>query len=59
MKGMTDRYKSRKATPWDGKENITPSQSFISKQYKEHYMQRHPRLEETGEVELRNLKGTS
>lgn len=54
MKGATDRYKSRKATPWDGKENITPSQSFISKQYKEHYMQRHPRLEETGEVELIN-----
>ena len=54
MEGTTDRYKSRKATPWDGKENIPPSQRFISKQYKEHYMQRHPRLEETGEVELIN-----
>ena len=54
MKDRSNRYRSRKITPWDGEESLTPSQRFISRQYKEHYMQRHPRLEETGEVELIN-----
>ena len=50
----SERNKSRRKTPWDGKGELTPSQEFISKQYEEHYMQRHPKLEETGEVELIN-----
>lgn len=49
-----DRNKSRRKTPWDGFNELTPTQEFISKQYEDHYMQRHPRLEETGEVELIN-----
>ena len=53
-KRTTDRNKSRRKTPWDDLSNLTPMQDFISKQYKEHYMQRHPKLEETGEVDLIN-----
>ena len=45
-----DRNKSRRKTPWDNHSELTPTQEFISKQYEEHYMQRHPKLGETGEV---------
>ena len=54
MKRTSDRYKSRLKTPWDSEDELTASQSFISRHYKEHYMQRHPKLEATGEVELIN-----
>ena len=54
MKSVPDRYKSRRITPWDEEATLTPSQSFISAHYKEHYEQRHPKLSETGEVELIN-----
>ena len=54
MKHTSDRYKSRLITPWDDEPELTPSQAFIAHHYKEHYMQRHPRLEDTGEVELIN-----
>lgn len=50
----TDRNKSRRKTPWDDLSELTPTQDFISRQYEEHYIQRHPKLEETGEVELIN-----
>lgn len=50
----TERNKSRRKTPWEGNSMLTPTQKFISRQYEEHYMQRHPRLDETGEVELIN-----
>ena len=53
-KKNTDRNKSRRKTPWDKASGLTPTQEFISKQYEEHYMQRHPKLEDTGEVELIN-----
>ena len=54
MRHQSDRYKSRQITPWDNESELTPSQAFITRHYKEHYMQRHPKLEETGEVELIN-----
>ena len=54
MKGVPERYKSRRITPWDDEAALTSSQSFISTHYKEHYEQRHPKLSETGEVELIN-----
>ena len=54
MKHQSDRYKSRRITPWDNVKEITPLQKFISHHYEEHYMQRHPHLIETGEVELIN-----
>ena len=50
----TDRSQSRRVTPWDDILETTPSQNFIQKHYREHYMQRHPKLDETGEVELIN-----
>ena len=53
-KRSSDRSKSRRKTPWDTLEELTPTQDFISKKHEEHYMQRHPRLDETGEVELIN-----
>ena len=53
-KQKNDRNKSRRKTPWDRLDELTPTQEFISTQYKEHYMQRHPKLEDTGEVELIN-----
>ena len=54
MKHTSDRYKSRLKTPWDSEDELTASQCFISRHYKEHYMQRHPNLGETGEAELIN-----
>lgn len=54
IKHNSDRYKSRRKTPWDGADKLTPTQAFITHQYEEHYMQRHPKLEDTGEVELIN-----
>lgn len=54
MKQKSERYKSRRKTPWEEKENLTPTQEFITRNYKEHYMQRHPALTETGEVEMIN-----
>lgn len=50
----SERNKSRRKTPWGEGIELTPTQAFISRQYEEHYMQRHPKLEETGEVELIN-----
>ena len=50
----SDRSKSRRITPWDNEAELTPTQAFISRHYKEHYMQRHPKLEDTGEAELIN-----
>lgn len=54
MGKKNERYASRRGTPWDGNATLTPTQAFISKNYEEHYMQRHPLLSETGEVEMIN-----
>ncbi len=54
MKKSKKQYESRRKTPWENSKELTPLQKFISDNYKEHYMQRHPQLSETGEVELIN-----
>ena len=54
MKQKSERYKSRRMTPWDDADEKTPSQEFVTKVTMEHYNQRHPELSETGEVELIN-----
>ena len=54
MKNKSDRSKSRRITPWDDEDKLTPTQEFISRHFKEHYMQRHPKLKDTGEAELIN-----
>ena len=46
--------KSRRKTPWDDTEELTPTQRFLQTHYKERYVARHPRLSETGEAELIN-----
>ena len=47
-------YESRRKTPWDEKESLTPMQEFLTRHYSEHYAERHPVLSETGESELIN-----
>lgn len=54
MKHKSERYKSRKVTPWDDNPKKTESQKFVTRVNMEHYNQRHPALSETGEVELIN-----
>lgn len=54
MKHKSERYKSRRVTPWDDQIEKTPTQEFVIKVTMEHYQQRHPQLSETGEVELIN-----
>lgn len=54
MKHKSERYKSRRGTPWEDNAELTASQQFITQVNMEHYMQRHPALEKTGEVELIN-----
>ncbi len=39
IKHNSDRYKSRRKTPWDGADKLRPTQAFISHQYEEHYIQ--------------------
>lgn len=51
---MPRRSKSRKNTPWDGLEGLTPTQEFLQMHYIAHYDQRHPKLSETGEAAMIN-----
>ena len=51
---MPRRSKSRKNTPWDGLEGLTPTQEFLQMHYIAHYDQRHPKLCETGEAAMIN-----
>ena len=46
--------KSRRKTPWDAEDDLTPTQEFLRTHYQERYMARHPKLSETGESELIN-----
>ena len=48
------RKKSRRQTPWDDKDELTPMQEFLQMHYKSRYEQRHPQIKETGEPELIN-----
>ena len=45
---------SRRKTPWDSKDDLTPTQQFLRTHYHERYIARHPNLSETGESELIN-----
>lgn len=51
---MPRRSKSRKNTPWEGLEELTPTQEFLQMHYIAHYDQRHPKLSETGEAAMIN-----
>ena len=50
----SEKHPSRRKTPWSEQERLTPMQSFLTDRYETHYQERHPKLTETGEVELIN-----
>lgn len=52
MKNRIDS--SRKKTPWDLTEELTPLQEFIKNKYIENYKSKHPRLIETNEAKILN-----
>jgi len=45
---------SRRRTPWDGNDDLTPVQQYIRTQYLARYEERHPTLKEANEAELIN-----
>ncbi|MDR3239426.1 MAG: hypothetical protein LBT44_05005 [Clostridiales bacterium] len=40
-----ERRVSRRTTPWDGDENMIPTQEFLKRYYDEHYTSRHENIE--------------
>jgi transposase-like protein len=48
------REKSRKRTPWEGKEKLTATQSFLKENYDTFYAERHRKIENSGEAEMIN-----
>jgi transposase-like protein len=48
------KSESRRITVWEGKNDLTQTQSFIKDKIEEHYAQRHPKLSDSGEAELIN-----
>jgi transposase-like protein len=46
--------KSRRKTPWDGANDLTPTQKFLQTHYQEHYAIHHPKLKDTGEASVIN-----
>ena len=48
------RNKSRKKTPWEGKEKLTPTQTFLKENYDDFYSERHRKIEDSGEAEMIN-----
>ena len=52
--GKSRNYQSRRKTPWEGRNTLTPIQHFLSERYENQYIERHPKLSETGEAKLIN-----
>ena len=52
--GKSRNHQSRRKTPWEGHDTLTPTQHFLSERYEIQYKERHPRLTETGEAALIN-----
>jgi len=48
------KQKSRKKTPWEGKEKLTPTQTFLKENYDTFYAERHRKIEDSGEAEMIN-----
>lgn len=46
--------KSRKATPWNGDNNLTETQAFLKKNYAEYYADRHRAINDSGEADMIN-----
>jgi hypothetical protein len=48
------RENSRKSTPWEGKEKLTPTQEFVKENYDTFYAERHRKISESGEADMIN-----
>ena len=48
------KFNSRKATPWDGKEELTPMEEFLKEHHHAHYDERHRNVADSGEAEMVN-----
>jgi len=48
------KRKSRKDTPWDGGDKLTETQTFLKKNYEEHYAERHRIVIDSGEANMIN-----
>ncbi|MCD7894802.1 MAG: hypothetical protein LUG60_14090 [Erysipelotrichaceae bacterium] len=54
MKTKYKRNVSRRATPWDNYQELTPLQDFIKNRYLEAYEVRHPQIAGSKEIDLLN-----
>lgn len=57
MKNNKYQSSSKRRTPWDEQDELSPVQSFIRSNYLDTYYNRHPELNETNEAELLNSFG--
>jgi transposase-like protein len=48
------RSTSRRATPWEGKTELTPTQEFLKVNYDAHYIEHHVKVSESGEAAMIN-----
>ena len=48
------KFDSRKATPWDSKEELTPMEAFLKQHHLAHYEERHRIVADSGEAEMIN-----
>lgn len=51
---MLSRHKSRKSTPWDESQELTPTQEFLKRHYLMRYEDRHPTIAEADEAAMIN-----
>jgi len=50
----SETQKSRRKTPWDGKEKLTPTQRFLKENYDMRYENHHRKISESGEADMVN-----
>ena len=50
----SEAQKSRRKTPWDTKENLTPTQTFLKENYDMRYKKHHRKVSESGEADMVN-----
>jgi len=50
----SDYKKSRRKTPWDGENELNPTQTFLKENYNARYNNRHSKVSESGEAEMVN-----
>jgi len=50
----SDYKKSRRQTPWDGENNLNPTQAFLKENYDARYNNHHRKVADSGEAEIVN-----